>query len=122
MAKRTGGTPEEDLMDWFSRMDFAPEELEDIWTARQALARQLEGSSQYPGTAAQLRGVDWYVQSVARPTLQAGVRATMAWNVQGYWELRYAVRGAAGLWSWEHAKDFILERTGVDVISPFMPR
>lgn len=122
MAKRTGGTPEEDVLDWFSRMDFAPEELEDIWTARAALARQLEGSVQYPGTAAQMRATDWYVTNVSRPSLQAGVRATLGWHPLGYWEQRYAISGLRGLYGWERASGIIFERTGILPSYPFAPQ
>ena len=121
MAKRTTETPEEDILEWFSRMDFQPEELTDIWSAREAVARQMEGSGQYPGTAAQQRATDWYVQSVSRPSLQAGVRATLGWHPLGYWEQRYAIKGMRGLYGWERTKGIIQERTGIEVMYPFMP-
>lgn len=121
MAKRAGGTPEEDVLDWFNRMDFTPEELIDIWSARSALARQLEGSGQYPGTAAQMRAVDWYVENVSRPSMQAGIRATLGWHPLGYWETRYAIRGLPGLFGWTRAKSIIFERTGVTPTYPYMP-
>ncbi|MBA7484952.1 hypothetical protein ES707_20483 [subsurface metagenome] len=122
MAKRHGTTPEEDVLDWFSRMDFTPEEYTDIWSARRALAEQLEGTAQYPGTAAQKRATDWYVTNVSRPSLQAGVRATLGWHPLGYWEKRYAISGLRGLFGWERARGIIFERTGIMPAYPWAPQ
>jgi len=122
MARRQGETPEEDVLEWFNRMDFDPEELTDIWSARSAVARQLEGTGQYPASAAQMRAADWYVQSVARPSMQAGVRATIGWHPLGYYEQRYAISGLRGLYGWERTKGIIQERTGIMPSYPFMPQ
>jgi len=120
MAKRSGGTPEEDLVDWFMRMGLEPEEMTDIYTARSALASQLEGTAQYPYSASQGRASDWAVANIYRPMSESGVHGRMAWNVQGYWEIRYSVKGERGLFGWERTKEFITERTGIiPALPPF---
>ncbi|MBA7712214.1 hypothetical protein ES703_121185 [subsurface metagenome] len=121
MTKRGAWHSEEDYLDWFWRMDFTPEELTDIWTARAALAKQLEGTLQYPGWATQMSRVDWYVQTVSRPSILAGVRQTVGWHPLGYYERRYAIKGLRGLFGWERTKGIIFERTGITPAAPFGP-
>jgi len=113
--KRHGATPEEDIIEWVERMGFTPEDMTDIWSARSALARILEGTVQYPGTARQMRAMDWAVREVYRPMHEAGVRPTLAYHPAGYWDVRYAVRGERGLYGWEKAQEFIRQRTGVQI-------
>ena len=111
--KGKGGTPPEEIMDWFYRMGLDPEELTDIYTARGLLSQHLEGTAQYPYSEAQGRSMDWLTENVARPMQEAGVRGHVAWNVQGYFEIRYGVKGVPGLYGWERAQGFIERRTGV---------
>jgi len=112
---------EESYLDWFWNMDFTPEELTNIWSARSALARSLSGTIQYPGNADQMARVDWYIQTVSRPAIMAGVRQTMGWNVQGYWEPRYSISGIKGLFGWARTKEIIYERTRIMPSQPFGP-
>ena len=112
---------EESYLDWFWNMDFTPEELTDIWSARSALARSLSGSPQYPGTAAQMDRVDWYVHNVSRPSIMAGVRQTMGYHPAGYYEPRYVISGLKGLFGWTATKAIIQARTGIMPIAPFGP-
>lgn len=112
---------EESYLDWFWNMDFTPEELTDIWSARAAVSRSLAGTVQYPGDAAQFARSDWYVQNVSRPAILAGVRQTMGWNVQGYWEPRYIISGMKGLFGWASTKAIITARTGITPLHPFGP-
>jgi len=120
MGKRKGPTPEQDIIEFFERMGLTPEGATDIYEARRQLTGLLEGSPQYETTgygltAAQLRTVDNYVYQVAAPMNAAGVRATIGWNVQGYYEVRYIVAGQRGLWGWNAARDFIYERTHISI-------
>jgi len=112
---------EESYLDWFWNMDFTPEELTDIWSARSKLARSLSGTAQYPGTDAQMTRVDWYVHNVSRPAIMAGCSQHMGWNIQGYWEPRYSFKGLRGSWIWANAKVIIQARTGITPSAPFGP-
>jgi hypothetical protein len=115
MAKRKGGTPEADIMDWLARMDFSPEAMSNIWEAHKELARQLEGTGQYPPSAAQLRAVNFAVETVYAPMQEAGVRGALAWRAGGYWEVGYAIKGLRGLYGWERASSIIEARTGTSI-------
>ena len=109
---------EQYYLDWMARMDLSPEELTDIYTARVALSRQLEGGGQWPPSAAQYRVVDWAVEHAVRPTMEAGITPHVAYHPSGYYEVRYTVSGMRGLFSWERAKGFVMERTGTEVAYP----
>jgi len=111
--KRHGATPEEDIIEWIERMGFTPETMSDIWEARTALGRMLEDTTQYPGTDAQKRAMDWAVRNVYRPMHEAGVRPFIRITREGVGEIRYGIKGLRGGYTWEHAREIIQQRTGV---------
>jgi len=112
---------EENYLDWFWNMDFTPEELTDIWSARSALSRQTELAGRPLPTRSQMSRVDWYVHNVSRPSIIAGVRQTLGWNIQGYWEPRYVITGIRGLFGWPATRSIIQQRTGITPAHPYGP-